>query len=115
EQVLPGRENIWQLPHASDEGVIAARVIRKLCIASDRKHVAGNAAKTYRVSVRRRFRHRIRPQHSASPSPVLDNKRLSGELAHLLAENARERIGCSPRREAVDVAHRPGRPRLWRE
>jgi hypothetical protein len=114
EQVLLRGQDVRQLPHAGDEGEILARTVRELGVAADREHVGGDAAEPDRVAVRRRLRDRVRAQHAAGAGLVLDHEGLTGQFAHLLAEHARERVGGTAGRKAVDILHGTDRPGLCR-
>ena len=112
EKILPGREDIRQLPHAADEGEIAARVKGKLGIASDRSTFWAMPPRPTVYPSGCDFATASAP--STPPAPALFSTTNDCPDSSLYFwHRMRDSVSVvAPGREAVDVARRPGRPGL---
>ena len=106
----PHDQEVGQRPQHGDRGEVLGRIVRQLGVERGRDGVAGDAVEADRVAVGRRMGDRVGADIAARAALVLDDELLAGELAQLLAGDAREHVGRTAGREGVDVAHRLVRP-----
>ena len=109
-QAEMAHQKIRQRPDVGHESEVLGRIEGQLAgLERRRDRARGNAAKAQRVAVGLGPGDRFHADIAATAA-VFDDELLTGDLAHLHAEQPRQRVGGAAGGIRIDVAHRPGRP-----